>query len=156
MAMAMAITNKSGWSGGGIFNCAICGLTWTRGRRRALVAMGPCPGAYVWKLNMPDCLDLPWRYPRAAALMWRGHEIHRTHNLTFYRGCLFCLACGARSAKGVSAALCEPCEMKPASEKTALRLRRMKEGVWYRSDPPGDWPEDLHTQCPNGLVYWMD
>ena len=149
-------TAASGKKGGGIFTCTNCGFTWTRGRRRALVAMGPCPGTYVWKINMPAYLDLPWRYPRAAALMWRGHEIHPTHNLTFYRVCIFCLACGARSATGAPRTLCHPCELKPASGKTAQRLRRMKEGYWYPSDPPGDWPEDHHTQCPNGLVYWMD
>ena len=111
-------TAASGKKGGGIFTCTNCGFTWTRGRRLALVAMGPCPGTYVWKINMPAYLDLPWRYPRAAALMWRGHEIHPTHNLTFYRGCIFCLVCGARSATGAPRTLCLPCPLKPQSVKT--------------------------------------
>ena len=146
----------AGKRGGGVFSCAICGFTWTRGRRRALVAMGPCPGSYVWGLAIPWNLELPWRYPRAAALMWRGHEIHPSHNITFYRGVIFCAACGSRSATGAPKALCLPCKLKPASGKTALRLKHMKAGHWLPSDPPGDWLESHHAKCPNGLVYWMD
>ena len=146
----------AGKRGGGRFHCAVCGFTWTRARRRALVAMGPCPGSYVWTTTIPWSLELPWQYPRSTELMWKGHSIHITHRLTFYRGVIFCTTCGARSAKGAPQALRSPCGLKPMSPSTAYRLKCMKEGRWPPGDPPGDWPEAIHMQCPNGLVYWMD
>ena len=139
-----------------MFHCAKCGFTWTRHRRRSLVARGPCPGSYVWLDAIPWNLEMPWRYPRQQELVWKGHSIHLSHNLTFFRGCLFCSSCGARSADGAPRALRHPCSLKPMSDGTARRLNSMKNGNWPPGDLPGDWPKPEGFQCPNGLVYYLD
>ena len=138
---------------GDMGHCELCGFTWSKRHRRALVARGPCPGYYVWDTAIPWNLERPWRYPREVPLVWRGHSIHLSHILVYYRGYIYCNTCGARSAKAPSAALIASCPMRPLSEATAKRLTRMRAGQWP-DPPPSDWPLPDHTQCPNGLLYW--
>ena len=137
----------------GLYHCGLCGFTWTKHTRRALVARGPCPGYYVWDTAIPWDLERPWRYPREIPLTWKGHEVHLSHALVFFRGAIFCNTCGARSAYAASPALTSPCPMRALSETTAKRLTRMRRGEWPEKAPK-DWPAPPGTQCPNGLLYW--
>ena len=105
-------------------------------------------------MTLDENLEMPWLYPRGTqALVWRGYEMHLSHQLQFYRGCLFCNVCGARSARLSSANLQAPCRLRPLSHTVGKRLRRMLQGIW---PDPGDWPEPLHTQCHNSLVYFLE
>ena len=141
---------------GGLYYCNLCGHTWPHRRRLAVVAMGPCPGSYVWNQAIPDHLSRPWLMPRGQTvpLVWRGSPVHLSHQLQFYRGCLFCRTCGARSARAMSPALVAPCLLRPMSVSTQRRLRCMKRGWW--PDAGETWPEPPGTQPPGDLVPFLE
>ena len=133
-------------------HCNTCGATWAKRNRRAILAMGPCPGDNAWASAIPPSLDAPWIYPRASQqkVCWLGREIHSSQKLQYYRGCIYCSSCGARSATNPSPALSVACLLRPLSPRVQRRLKSMLKGVW--PDPPGDWPLPLHFQAPNGFV----
>ena len=137
---------------GGQYCCRLCGFTWPHRRRNAVVAMGPCPGSNVWRHAMPHNLALPWLVPAAprSALVWRGAAVHLSHRLQWYRGCLFCRTCGARSARAVSPALVDSCLLRPTSVRTKRRLKDMKSGKW--PDAHGTWPLPPDAPAPGYLV----
>ena len=128
-----------------MLHCRACGATWAKRNRRAVLAMGPCPKGSLWAEAVPPRLDAPWIYPRARSqrLCWLGRAIHRTHHIQYYRGCIYCNKCGARSAVYPSQALSDACLMRPLSPRVQRRLKSMRKGVW--PDPPGDWPMPAHT-----------
>ena len=133
-------------------HCDRCGATWAKRNRRAVLRLGPCPGNVVWAEAIPPSLDAPWIYPRASAqpVCWHGNIIHRAHALQFYRGCIYCNKCGARSARHFAPALGAVCRMKPTSESVARRLKRMRRGIW--PDAGSDWPMPAHAQAPTGFL----
>ena len=135
-----------------MYHCGICGATWAKHNRRALLKLGPCPGSNIWAEALPPRLDAPWIYPRASRqpVCWRGGIIHITHALQYDRGCVYCNKCGARSARHFAPALGAPCLMRPTSDRVARRLTNMRRGVW--ADAGSDWPMPHHTQAPAGFV----
>ena len=144
------------WSPIGFYYCNLCGYTWPHRRRKAVVAMGPCPGSYLWNHAIPENLSLPWLMPQEqeVPLVWRGSPVHLSHRLQFYRGCLFCRTCGARSARAMSPALVARCLLRPTSVRTQRRLRDMKRGRW--PDAGSTWPQPLDALCPNFLIPFLE
>ena len=135
-----------------LYHCQVCGASWTRRTKRALINAGPCPGDNIWAHSLPPSLDAPWIYPRASRqpVCWLGATIHLSHALQYYRGCVYCNVCGARSARQVAQALCAPCLLRPTSDRVARRLKSMRRGVW--PDAGSDWPMPHHHQAPYGFI----
>ena len=135
-----------------MYHCRLCGATWPKRNRRAVLALGPCPKSNIWGTTMPPSLDAPWIYPktRDQPVLWLGRAIHISHHLQYYRGCIYCNKCGARSAKHPSPALSTQCLLRPLSPRVQRRLNSMLRGIW--PDPPGDWPLPPHAQAPSGFI----
>ena len=140
----------------GIYHCRLCDVTWLHSRRRAIVNDGPCRKSSIWAQAIPSSLTMPWLMPRdqEVPLRWRGHAVHMTHALQWYRGCLFCRACGARSAYAWSPVLGAPCLMRPNSPSTRKRLISMKRGKW--PDAGQTWPNPEGSQCPNDVRPFLE
>ena len=138
-----------------MYHCRLCGATWSRRNRRALLSQGPCPGSNLWLHDVPPSLEAPWIYPRGAQIpvIWKGHVVSLSHRLQFYRGCLYCNVCGAYSARHFAPALAAACLLRPASDRGQRRLNSMRRGVWPAA---GDWPLPPQAQAPQGFIILRD
>ena len=135
-----------------MYHCSTCGATWARRNRRAVLSAGPCPGDNVWASSLPPNLEAPWIYPRVhrQPAVWHGAVIQISHALQYYRGCMYCNSCGARSARHISTAFCAPCLLRPTFARVERRLKSMRRGVW--PDAGSDWPMPPHSQAPQGFA----
>ena len=104
--------------------CTMCGMSWSvfRGKK-----MPDRPGAHAWKQH--PLQKIMYKEPCGSGLMWNGIHIHRTHQLVWLRGLIFCPKCGCYSSVRVRT-LSLSCCMKPPKPGTSRhrRLICMKKG----------------------------
>ena len=129
------------------FVCSVCGDTWTKSTKHALINNGECRGEYPW--DIPESTLNTWRLPPVEkGITYRGKVVHPSHSVYYYRGVVYCNRCGYLTTGGRIQHLGVPCRMKVLRSQ-----RRVLTGIHQGRSPGGKaWPMPEDDQCPSGLI----
>ncbi len=125
--------------------------------RARIVALGKCPGPKKWAKE-PDVEAQIWKPMQGSKLVINGVELHRSHNLNWFRGLAYCTKCGHYSAGGKVEKLAYPCELRVGEcPTTQYRLNRIVakqcpiKGVKLAKEEVAECPTNIRPHLGNHL-----
>ena len=122
------------------YRCLVCQSTWSKSTPKYRIPDDRCPGTHPEVLeNTFTQRNLFYRINNGG-LTLNSKRIHRSHQLAWRRGILFCMQCGSYTHKRVGN-LSKPCLLRVPSKTTQRILNGMIEGT--RSPLLGGiWPAE--------------
>ena len=125
--------------------CILCAQQWAVRDRAKLLELGVCPGPEIWGPGPTTNMEVPWKVPGGSSLWYAGAQLHKSHNLCWYRGIMYCTACGSYTTGSRVERLALSCGVKPPNASAARRLKCMKRGEHPTS---GQWPQPSGAETP--------
>ena len=125
------------------YRCLVCQSTWSKNTPKSKIPNDRCPGTH------PEIIENAFTHRNLfyrinhGLLTLNSKVIHRSHQLAWRRGILFCTQCGSYTHKRVGN-LSKPCLLRVPSNTTRRILNGMIEGT---KSPlaGGAWPADDNT-----------
>ena len=125
------------------YRCLICQSTWSKSTPKSKLPDIRCPGTHPEVIENVFTIRNMFYRINHGGLTINSKIIHRSHQLAWRRGILFCVQCGAYTHKRVGN-LSRQCFMKVPSSTTRRILNNLIEGT---KSPlvGGHWPADDDT-----------